>query len=127
MLPTDGLSEGESMEILKRIHNRLEAMGDRRSAGHQSCASPTPHANEPKETLDCGCCLLPIRKGDLFLSMPCCGAVCHLVCMCRVANGHRTHVAHACSHCFMEFEPDFESTLKNMYRILDYYGRLRIA
>jgi hypothetical protein len=116
------------MEILKRIHDRLEAMGDGKAAGgtaHQPCASAAPLAKDPKEALDCGCCLLPIQKGDVFLSMPCCGALCHLVCMCRVANGHRMHVAHGCSHCFMEFEPDFESMLRNMYRILDYYGKLR--
>jgi hypothetical protein len=124
MSSTEGLSEDKSIELLKRIHDRLELMGDGKS-GHQSRALPVLPANESKETLDCCCCLLPIQKGDLFLSMPCCGALCHLGCICRVANGHRTHVAHACSHCFMEFESDFEIMLKNMYRILDYYGKLR--
>jgi hypothetical protein len=76
------------------------------------------------KTLDCHCCLLPIQNGHLFVSMPCCGAMCHLVCMCRVANGHRTHVAHACPHCFTDLELAFEAALKNMYHILDEYDKM---
>jgi hypothetical protein len=111
--------ESESMEILRKIRNHLEQMMDHRPK------IPLPKApvvaTSPTE---CVCCLLPIESGHFFLSMPCCGAMCHIVCMARIANGHTFSVAHACQHCQSDLTHEFTTSIIRMWRVIESFSRL---
>jgi hypothetical protein len=117
LLGADQLDK-DTMDILRQVREYLEQMPERR----MKPSNPMP-VQVDSAAIECVCCLLPIEKGHFFLSMPCCGAMCHVICMARIANGHSFSVAHACQHCQSDLSPDFTGAIIRMWRIIESFGR----
>jgi hypothetical protein len=117
----DGSAEAageEPLQVLRRIRAHLEQMTEHRPK--TQIAEVSGPASTPTE---CVCCLLSIEKGEFFLSMPCCGAMCHIVCMARIANGHAFSMAHACQHCQSDLTAEFKNAIIRMWRVIESFSR----
>lgn len=97
----------KALELLRRICSDLESIP----------AEVLTESGENREegALLCACCLLPLEKGEMFISMPCCGAICHIPCVAKIATIHRTMMHHACPHCLKEMEIEDEQLYIRIY------------
>lgn len=116
--------EEQVLDVLAKIKERLEEMcgfTHSRKVRHVSLqSSPVSPARHDQQ---CVCCLLPIEKGDFWLSMPCCGAHCHVLCMARVSNSHPLMMSHACSNCVKPFTAENKARFIKMGQILGAFNR----
>ena len=83
--------------ILIKIREKFEQIGDPPYKINDIITNN--NNNNDDLNLICICCLLEIKKGDLYLSMPCCGSWAHVSCIGAVANAHRSLMNLACPQC----------------------------
>lgn len=104
-------SEEKAIEVLCRIRARLDEIGEPVTKSKQ-------YSEDANMGVECICCLLPIEKGSHFIHMPCCGSVCHLLCIVRIAKSHQLLMNHACPRCQKELSPEELELFVKMYPIL---------
>lgn len=101
------LEEKPYIDILLKLRERIEEIGDRNYTTLLADNNISEEANT--NTINCIACLLPIEKGDVALSMPCCGAPCHVSCIAKISTFHPTSMLHACPHCMKDLNREQES------------------
>ncbi|OHT16267.1 hypothetical protein TRFO_13272 [Tritrichomonas foetus] len=107
-----------SISILAKIRERLEDIGNP-SYKLSKASEPVPEEKEIKSSsLQCVACLMPISAGDIAICMPCCGYLCHVTCMAKITNSHRTFMNHACPHCTADLTIEQEEIFSKMYSTL---------
>ena len=107
-----GIDE-EALLALERLTTRLTEFGEPK---HR--VGKVTLVKEDENDLECKCCLMPIEKGDMFMTMACCGAVCHVQCMAKVANSHPLLMSHACPNCVKRLTKDEEAMLTDAWGVL---------
>lgn len=105
---------------LERLTERLMEIGERENRGGYVAATED---EVPESALECRCCLMPIEKGDLFMKMACCGAICHVMCMAKVANSHPLLMSHACPNCVQHLTKDEEEMLAEIRGVVKVFQK----
>lgn len=110
--------EQASISILAKIRERLEEIGQPTYKVPKN-QEPIQNEKEPNSSsLQCQACLDQIYGGDVALRMPCCGSICHVTCMAKISNSHRTMMNHACPHCTTELTEEQEAMFIKMNQII---------
>lgn len=110
--------EQASVNILAKIRERLEEIGHPTYKVPKNQESLTSNNETNVSSLQCFACLDQIENGDVALSMPCCGSICHVTCMAKISNSHRTMMNHACPHCTKELTEEQETLFIKMNQII---------
>ena len=120
-LQTEDEVEEKAIEILAKVRQRLEKIGE--GSFQKKKGGSKVQDEEQSNSVGCVCCLLPIEKGDFFVSMPCCGSMCHILCMAKVSNSHPLLMSHACPHCMKQLNEEQEGTFIKMWQILKTFSK----
>ena len=122
---TSSTDETIAQSLLDNILHRLYQVGDPPySVPDSEDDSELENQQEIKindQVVLCACCKLPLEKGDFCINMPCCGYTVHLVCIAKVANGHKYQMSHACPRCttnLAEFDDNFEATVIKLWQVI---------
>lgn len=110
--------EQASISILAKIRERLEEIGHPTYKVPKNQESLTSTNERNSSSIQCATCLDQIENGDVALSMPCCGCICHVNCMAKIANSHRIMMHHACPHCTKELTEEQENMFIKMSQII---------
>ena len=111
--------EKRASEILEKLREKIFDMGD------PPYEKPKHYKELKKEKLKeiqgapvCSACLNRISKGDLVITMPCCGCWCHIQCISLIALTHKHFMNHACPKCTHPFDDDFQRILIKMGSVI---------
>ncbi|OHT14938.1 hypothetical protein TRFO_14575 [Tritrichomonas foetus] len=109
--------ETASMEILTKIRQKLQEIGD--APFYSLTPVPSEAAeieNNPKtfqKTLKCISCLSDIKNGDILVSMPCCGGISHVSCASSILES-KSKLLIACPQCLTPLSDIFVKKLTDV-------------